>query len=346
MRTMVRAFPDLLHDELLYSACARYSDRVRYPSKFTLINELFGTHASNAVVDVPGHLNYFVHALSPAHNLTVDYVIDDHTLFPFYAPFLRTGDAELVRAEMTADDGRNLQMRAGVVVNRFPPPRMLRFCPFCLDHDKQYFGEGYWHRAHQLPGIVVCPRHGCLLERSAAFIRHSSNRAQFISAESATWSASPHLIKSSSLYHQNMLALAQDGAWLLNHRDLCFDAENLYQEGVTILAARGVAHTKSPIYNEELSQPVRIVKSKYFFQALFEANLGGEIESEWLKYFVYRSHYTWHPMYPLVLMHCLGYTAETYFMRFQENSKLSHSGNAVSADELAGSFTFRRGYRS
>ena len=41
--------------------------------------------------------------------------------------------------------------------------RRLRYCPQCFDEDIATYGEPYWHRLHQIPGIAVCPRHDCWL---------------------------------------------------------------------------------------------------------------------------------------------------------------------------------------
>lgn len=36
-----------------------------------------------------------------------------------------------------------------------------RYCPQCLDEDHGIHGEPYWHRAHQLPTVLACPKHQC-----------------------------------------------------------------------------------------------------------------------------------------------------------------------------------------
>ena len=40
----------------------------------------------------------------------------------------------------------------------------LRFCPICKEEDKAA-GSWYYHRAHQMPSVKVCYKHGCVLRR-------------------------------------------------------------------------------------------------------------------------------------------------------------------------------------
>lgn len=52
----------------------------------------------------------------------------------------------------------------------------------CLIEDTQKYGEPYWHRMHQIPGVLVCPTHGfVLLDSSIAVeaIRKKSLRLDF-----------------------------------------------------------------------------------------------------------------------------------------------------------------------
>ena len=65
---MIEHFPDLYPDEILYSACARFCDHVRYPYKIDVINELFGSEMACAIIDLPCHLRYFVDHLPYGHN--------------------------------------------------------------------------------------------------------------------------------------------------------------------------------------------------------------------------------------------------------------------------------------
>ncbi|HEX8377847.1 MAG TPA: hypothetical protein VF602_08505 [Pedobacter sp.] len=50
---MIGFFPDPYPDELLYSACARYSERVKYVNKQFIMEDMFGRRGLSAIVDFP-----------------------------------------------------------------------------------------------------------------------------------------------------------------------------------------------------------------------------------------------------------------------------------------------------
>jgi hypothetical protein len=86
---IIIGFPQLYHDELLYSGCARFSDYRRYPNRRHVPEELFGIPYQSAIIDLPNKLTYLIDHLPPEYGCTVEQLIYYHTLYPFYAPFLR-----------------------------------------------------------------------------------------------------------------------------------------------------------------------------------------------------------------------------------------------------------------
>ena len=96
-------FPDFLPDETVHSVASRYLDRMQFPSHSTVSQHFFGGRTKGAVTDLPSNLQHLAQALSPHHVYTADMIIDQHTLFPFYAPFLSTMDAHTLRKHMKTD---------------------------------------------------------------------------------------------------------------------------------------------------------------------------------------------------------------------------------------------------
>lgn len=104
---MIGYFPEPYPDELFYSLCARFGDRMQYPSQFAVVRTLFSTTTViTTVVDLPQYLARFVDALPPGHPCkSTDRIIDDHTLLPFYAPFLPAERLKRIRDSMLRDKG-------------------------------------------------------------------------------------------------------------------------------------------------------------------------------------------------------------------------------------------------
>ena len=102
---MIPHFPTPHPDELLYSLCARYGDRTRYWNKGVISLELFGLKDATATIDLPSRLGYLVKNLPAGHLLLLDRLINEHTLLPFYAPFLDKARVERLRHEMERAGG-------------------------------------------------------------------------------------------------------------------------------------------------------------------------------------------------------------------------------------------------
>src|SRR5437588_9140624 len=80
-------FPDFFPDEPVFSVCCRYLDRMQFPSNSIVSQHFFG-YNKGGVRDLPSNLEHLIQALPPHHIYTADTIIDQHTLFPLYAPFL------------------------------------------------------------------------------------------------------------------------------------------------------------------------------------------------------------------------------------------------------------------
>lgn len=162
---MLSFFPTLYPDELLYSALARYhirsGNRIFRQSDL----ELFG-YSSRQVckITLTNNLIYLVQNLPLRSQQTVDSLLQNHTLYPFYATFLMPQEAWLLKDSMRKKLSGSILEIAKVAMNSSgDSKKFLKFCPVCLIEDTQKYGEPYWHRMHQIPGVLVCPTHGFVL---------------------------------------------------------------------------------------------------------------------------------------------------------------------------------------
>jgi hypothetical protein len=90
-------FPQLLPEELFYSAVARYGDMVRYPSESALRRDVFGTdRVGVVVVDLPSHIHSFLLRLLPGHGYTTQHLVESATTYPYYRPFLSPDKAQVL----------------------------------------------------------------------------------------------------------------------------------------------------------------------------------------------------------------------------------------------------------
>ncbi len=76
-----------------------------------------------------------------------------------------------------------LHVRLGLSAFRIGRNQSLRFCFECAREMEATRGELWWRRDHQLPGVLVCPAHICLLQESTVSFSQFS-RHEFVAATS------------------------------------------------------------------------------------------------------------------------------------------------------------------
>jgi Tn7-like transposition protein D/TniQ len=323
---MIGCFPDPFRDELLYSACARFSVRVQYPNKKSILRELFGTKNCTATIELPSHLTKLVSALPPGHLYTADQVIDDHTLLPLYSPFLPRGRVTQLRNGMAGLGGHVLHGRAGLMASRISTPKWFRFCPACVTSDGKDFGETYWHRLHQLPGILTCPRHNVFLEDSRTRRDSARDALRFVPAEDAVRTVTARHLDISDSTHQLLLKLARDGDWLLSQKNLGEDLNNVYSRYLNLLIGRGLATYTGSIHVKELLGEFTTYYSPALLKLLYCELKGGDVEkTNWLLRLARPNTHAQHPLYHLLLMEFFGHTIEEFF-RFPTKLNLFGEG--------------------
>ena len=163
---MLGFFPRPGDDELLYSVVARYGAMTGQGVSSQLIQDFFGTSVGVAAVDLPSHLDELISRLPTGHAHDCDRLIEDHTLYPYVLRFAPEATAAKVRGYMA---GRIIRRpaRLGVMSAAFPARERLMMCGACAREDAASLGMATWRRVHQLPGVLVCPRHDVPLSETS-----------------------------------------------------------------------------------------------------------------------------------------------------------------------------------
>ncbi|WP_163836301.1 TnsD family Tn7-like transposition protein [Spartinivicinus ruber] len=166
---MVAYFPCSYPDELLYSLIARYGAHTGQENQKAIIQDLFNSKTVVAVPDFPSHLPELVKSTNTVWQTSVDEIIQNHTLAPLYLPFIAPENSDKVLISMKSTYGGNIHTRLGVAASSIKTPTYFRHCPYCIEDQQQQYGEAYWKRIHQIPGIAVCHQHSVPLIETAIF---------------------------------------------------------------------------------------------------------------------------------------------------------------------------------
>jgi Tn7-like transposition protein D/TniQ len=312
---MITCFPDPYPDELLFSVCARFSNMMSFPNKRTAVKELFGSKSASAAVDLPNGIGYLISNLPSPHRYTVDSLIDKNTLFPFYAPFIPSDRAQTILSEMYASKKNRVRIRLGSNVVRIQPSN-LKFCPECVLNDRRYFGETYWHRLHQTPGVEVCPLHLVFLELSTAPWRISWGG--FEPAEKAVNETPVRPINPSDRAHAILLRLARSAAWLLERRCQAPDDDSLRNRYYNLMLRQGLAYYNGNIRSTEFLKKFIEFYTIDLLKKL-QCSIGNQNEC-WLLRLLHSSEsgIIQNPLRHLLLMLFLDCTPDEIFTKFEE----------------------------
>lgn len=266
------------------------------------------------MIDFPTRLQSLLESLAD-NNYSVEEFINKNTLLPFFEPFLPDDKAKVVRREMAFSDTNNIAVRLGIRVKQILLPNYLRFCPLCAENDRQVYGETYWHRIHQLTGILICPKHLCFLENSL-LLRGRESSASFQTAEEFIVLIKPRHVNSENKDHQILLKIAKDAEWLLSQKNLCLGTEVLQQRYFNLLLQQGFAYYNGNIKHTKFIQACQ----DYFPPELFEMVGRLSQKDNWLSALTRsdKAGVTFHPIRHLLLMTFLGLTAKEFFTSFVE----------------------------
>ncbi len=166
---MLGSFPTPYPDELLYSVVARYHVRSGNKSFRQTHEELFETiELQPDKIVLPNNLNFLVSQLPQGSKITVESLIKRNTLYPFFRTFLTP--IEIYSFKNLLREKSSISISKAAKISDKERNKVLKFCPKCHVEDEQKYGEAYWHRQHQIPGMLVCLKHETPLSHSQVFL--------------------------------------------------------------------------------------------------------------------------------------------------------------------------------
>ena len=112
-----------------------------------------------AIRNLPTGLRRFAEQTSPVWPGGVDEILEEHTVWPVYRPFLTALAASRAYHRISEGPAGSLQLTLGDATARLKRQPYVQGCPRCLAEDALRFGYGYLHVDHQLPGVNVCHLH-------------------------------------------------------------------------------------------------------------------------------------------------------------------------------------------
>lgn len=173
----VLSFPLPFEDETVFSLVSRFHvlHAPEKGSSKTILRVLFGAPSMILRTGLPGRLERLAETFPEGYPLNAAGLIERHTMFPYFRPFLSEERQAGIEEAMRFTDARGIKATLGMLASGSGAREPLRFCPACAKEDMALRGQPYWRRAHQLAGTLVCLRHASsLFERKEEL--HRPNR--------------------------------------------------------------------------------------------------------------------------------------------------------------------------
>ncbi|KIL50821.1 TnsD family Tn7-like transposition protein [Jeotgalibacillus campisalis] len=222
---MVSFFPPIYHDELFYSVLARFHQRSGNEScKQTLI-ELFNKSTTSAISDFTGEIGELCKNIDQDRYKPIE-IIKKNTLLPYYLPFITKEQEDKIKLQMIQGNSVAISVALGLAASKIKETNFFRFCISCFVNEKEIYGEPYWHRTHQLPGVIICPKHKETLSISHIPYRNKQNKHRFFTLDE-TSIKNGKKISVPTQFFDHYAFIAEQSYRLLNEEELLSGIKNM-----------------------------------------------------------------------------------------------------------------------
>lgn len=240
---------------------------------------------------------------------TSDYLINKHTILPYYIPFLPTQRCEEIIEEIKYKDCRGIYNKMGITAGSVCRKEGIYYCPICAKNDIDLQGEAYIHREHQLQGIFLCPHHGELLKKYKV-IKSDVSRLEFIRFEQQLldFKSEPKIIKNNDI----MLKLSQDAYFLLQSDLISTNKKTVLEKYKNLLNEKGLTTSGNRIKQMEFYEEFIHFYGEELLETM-DSSIDNDDEYNWLRVITRDLKRTVHPIRHLFLINFLSGNVAEFF---------------------------------
>ncbi|WMT40493.1 TnsD family Tn7-like transposition protein [Paenibacillus sp. D2_2] len=247
MANEISFFPTLYPGEDFRSTIYRYHILSRNKEFYESKLDLFNVH-SNKNTFFSRNLEYFISRLSKNSNLTTEYILNNHTVFPFYKAFMSTKKIDLFYEDIKYGRSESSSF-AGRIVNATGPKLLSKepkYCPKCMENELSSIGECFLHIGQQLHFLEICSEHGVkLISECPVCGLRLSNLCVDISRSSSNCICGHEFTKcdevNSNEIHAFQMLIADELFCIAKNRDK-FSQEKILEQYNIILWNKGYFH--------------------------------------------------------------------------------------------------------
>lgn len=304
---MLPFFTDPYPDELIYSAVARYHFYSGNIDCKDTLEEVFQNRSVIPSVEIGSHFSVLVEQLGS--NYSVESLVANHTIYPYYAPFLSKQRQQDLLQDVQRD-GKGLYTRLGMVAGGICKNDGLYYCPECAASDIEQYGEPYIHREHQLQGIDFCAHHEQKLKKYPIDFSKQS-RIKFIRFDKKVMNLLMIQEVEPKEFAAIQIALAKMAYQLLQVPIHQFCRESINLKYRALLRERNLITTSNRIRQNELYKAFQSKFPKGFLLK-YESVIDVDDEYNWLKVITRNLKRHVHPFRHLLMLYFLEQDADSF----------------------------------
>ncbi|MDN9011444.1 TnsD family Tn7-like transposition protein [Brevibacillus laterosporus] len=302
---MIGYLPVPYQDELLYSIISRYQVHVGNTSTRQTNIQLLGKKSSHRLsIPFPANLNSIFGNVPEETVLSPDKIISEHTLLPVYQPFIDTERYAKATNKMKIGNASSIVL--GVGSAKFAHKQELYFCLDCYEEETNSFGEAYWHRIHQVFGVLICPYH------SKVLYQVKINRDLYLILQEAVVNDAQEVtLALNDRDMKELKEIANDFLWLLENKVTSMGPDFFSRQYIYRLQKLGLASFYGLVKTEQVSKAFK----EWYGEVLLE-RLGCNLDEHsrnWLCKYLSNSECKSVPLYHVLIMRFLAGSTENFF---------------------------------
>lgn len=225
--------------------------------------------------------------------------------------------------QMVRGEGSKIFATLGLSNNKINNNNALKYCKKCIVDDKEKFGEAYWHREHQLAGVLICGKHQTTLYEIKN--KEIKNRQEFININRLTNKGEKIANKIDSKIVIKQQKLINNYRYLLyyiyKHKSKSFYRDYY----ISKLVLLGIADGKHKV-NQEILHKRFIEYYGHNYLELIGCDLVIGDNNSWLTKITRKHRTFFHALYHLLLIDFLEIDIRELF-NCNENFNINHKSN-------------------
>ncbi|MBS4032032.1 MAG: TniQ family protein [Clostridiales bacterium] len=273
---MLAYFPKPLPEEMLSSMVARYHYYSGGGGSYATCEELFCK--KTITYDFPSGLDHFTSQLCAGEPYNSEFFIFNHTLAPIFLPFFDDTNKEEILVEMKTVSSKNLHTKMGMMGD-IKNKTYMEYCPVCAKENIESYGEPFFHRVHQVPKVLICPEHGCLLNEYQE-IHKINDKNIIIKMRGDNLNLVPQYI-SDSTFSAQLQMIAKSALFFLKLAPSKFNKSFIFEKYRKLLEEKDLAYSSGLIKQEVIAKEFYKFYGERLLESMESSNMARQ---NWLEY--------------------------------------------------------------